>query len=132
MVPQHGFNKQERLCSRSLIDTLFARGEKLLVFPFSVRWMICPQDTFVPPSQVLIATSKKKFHHAVDRNRVKRLMRECYRLQKPQWYQFLDDNNLHVALSINYIHDEIFDFSTLQRKYDKLQDKLQKQISQSL
>lgn len=128
----YGLNKQERLCNKSLIDPLFAKGHRLLVFPFSVRWMICAPETIPTHSQVLIATSKKKFHHAVDRNRVKRLIRECYRLRKPDWYGFLEEGNIKVILSINYIHDEIFDFAIFQKKYTKLLDKLEKQISESL
>jgi ribonuclease P protein component len=69
---------------------------------------------------VLIATSKKKFHHAVDRNRVKRLTRECYRLHKPQLYEYLNENGLLLVLAINYVHNEIFDYATLMHKFDKL------------
>lgn len=93
-----------------------------MVFPYSVRWMVCPKGTLPAGvrTQVLIGTSKKKFHHAVDRNRVKRLTRECYRLHKPQLTEVLATNDKEIVLAINYIHNEIFDFDVLQHKMDKL------------
>lgn len=93
-----------------------------MAFPYSVRWMTCPKGTLPAGvrAQVLIGTSKKKFHHAVDRNRVKRLTRECYRLHKPQLLDALEASDKEIVLAINYIHNEILDFNVLQHKMDKL------------
>lgn len=114
--------KEERLCSKKLIDSLFLSGHRFMAFPYSIHWMLCPQGSLPPgiPAQVLIATSKKKFHHAVDRNRVKRLTRECYRIHKPQLYTLLDSHNATLVIALNYIHNEIFDYHTLNHKFDKL------------
>ena len=116
------FSKKERLCSEKLIEELFRSGHRMMVFPYSVHWKMVDADTLPEgiPAQVLIATSKKKFHHAVDRNRVKRLTRECYRMHKPQLYEYLREHGLLLVLSINYVHNEIFDFATLMHKFDKL------------
>ena len=118
------FCKQERLCSQKRIDALFQSGHRIMVFPYSIHWQVCPNGTLPEgvPAQVLIATSKRKFHHAVDRNRVKRLTRECYRLHKPALYQFLTTQNINLVLSINYIHTSILDFPTLNHKFDKITD----------
>ena len=64
------FCKQERLCSQKRIDALFQSGHRIMVFPYSIHWQVCPNGTLPEgvPAQVLIATSKRKFHHAVDRN----------------------------------------------------------------
>jgi ribonuclease P protein component len=93
-----------------------------MVFPYSLHWQLVNTKALPErvPAQVLIATSKKKFHHAVDRNRVKRLTRECYRLHKPQLYEYLESNGLSLVLAINYVHNEILDFATLMHKFDKL------------
>ena len=125
------FGKQERLCSKKTIDALFLSGHRLMLFPYSVHWMLCPKGTLPDgvPAQVLIATSKKKFHHAVDRNRVKRLTRECYRIHKPKLYEYLNGQGLNIALSINYIHNEIFDYHTLNNKFERLTDNLIESIA---
>lgn len=85
-----------------------------MVFPYSIRWMPAEQN------QVLIAAPKRKFRHATDRNRVKRLTRECYRLHKPQFYALLDQHGIHLAMAITYVHTEILDFATLQHRFDKI------------
>ena len=116
------FKKKERLCSEKLIEGLFHSGHRMMAFPYSLHWQLVPPHTLPVGihAQVLIVTSKKKFRHAVDRNRVKRLTRECYRLHKSQLYPYLESRNLTLLLAINYVHNEIFDFSTLMHKFDKL------------
>ncbi|MCQ2262082.1 MAG: ribonuclease P protein component [Bacteroidales bacterium] len=132
-MPNYTFTKQERLCSRSLIESLFHSGHRLMVFPYSVSWMLVSQDkNMTVPAQVLITTSKKKFHHAVDRNRVKRLTRECYRLRKHGLYDFLEEHHLQIVFSLNYIHTEIMDFSTLSAKFDKLLPQLESAIQKTV
>lgn len=93
-----------------------------MVFPYSIHWMTVPKGTLPDniPAQVLIATSKKKFRHAVDRNRVKRLTRECYRLHKSQLYSHLISTDTCIILSVNYIHNSILDYHTLYHKFDKI------------
>lgn len=125
------FRKKERLCSETWIDTLFHSGKRAMFYPFSIHWLVCPKEA-LPEGvrcQVLIATSKKKFHHAVDRNRVKRLTRECYRLHKPLLYTHLEKNNLSLLLGINYVHNEIFDYHLLETKMEKAIAKVIKETS---
>lgn len=119
-----GFSKQDRLCSQKQVDELFHSGERLMVFPYSIRWMVSDR------TQVLISAPKRKFRHAVDRNRVKRLTRECYRLHKPELYALLDHHNVHLAIAITYIHTEILDFHTLQHRFDKILQQFNTQLSQ--
>lgn len=115
--------KTERLCSKKQIEELFAHGQRLWVFPYNVCWMRC-DATIQPPAQVLVSVSKKRFHHAVDRNRVKRLIRECYRLHKPQLLQLLRDADCSLQLAISYAHNEILDYDTLYHKMDKIVERL--------
>lgn len=124
------FSKSERLCSKKIIDDLFKNGHRLMVFPYSVTWAKCDSENIQAPAQVLIATSKRKFHHAVDRNKVKRLTRECYRLHKPQLYEALNNNQIKIVLSINYIHNQIFDYKVLYHKFDKIIEHLSKELAQ--
>lgn len=119
------FQKEERLCSRKLIDRLYNEGHRLMAFPYSVQWLVVEE---AEPCQVLIVAPKRKFHHAVDRNRVKRLTRECYRLRKPGFYAFLREHNLHIVLSMVFIHNEIMPYEQLGHKMDKLFCALEKDI----
>ena len=123
------FCKEERLCSRRLIDQLYAEGHRLMAFPFSVQWMtLSPLSPHPSPCQVLIVAPKRKFHHAVDRNRVRRLTRECYRLRKPAFYDFLKEQGICIVFSLVYIHNEILTYEQLGKKMDKLFESLEREI----
>ena len=121
------FKKEERLCSRQLIDRLYAEGHRLMAFPYSVQWMAVEG-----PCQVMIVAPKRKFHHAVDRNRVRRLTRECYRLRKPAFYTFLQEHGVSIVFSMVYIHNEIMTYGQLGKKMDKLLESLEKEIVATL
>jgi ribonuclease P protein component len=74
-----GFRKQERIVSTRLIETLFSGSQSMAAFPLRVVFRTIPRlDTGVPV-QILISVPKKRFKHAVDRNRVKRQVREAFR-----------------------------------------------------
>lgn len=124
------FKKEERLCSRQLIDRLYAEGHRLMAFPYSVQWMTLESGEPLrnPATQVMIVAPKRKFHHAVDRNRVRRLTRECYRLRKHALYDFLQQHGLTLVFSMVYIHNEIMSYDQLGHKMDKLLAALQKDI----
>ena len=121
------FKKEERLCSRQLIDRLYNEGHRLMAFPYSVQWMKVDG-----PCQVMIVAPKRKFHHAVDRNRVRRLTRECYRLRKHILYQFLEEHGISIVFSMIYIHNEIMPYEQLGHKMDKLLAALEKEITTTL
>ncbi len=131
------FKKEERLCSRVTIEQLYADGHRLMVFPYSVQWMFVERPASVThhpdhPCQVLIVAPKRKFKHAVDRNRVKRLTRECFRLRKDLLYNFLDEHGISIVFSMVYVHNEILTFDQLGHKMDKLLTALQHDIAKTL
>ena len=117
---KHTFAKAERLCSQKLIDDVYANGHRLLVFPFSVRWSAAAPVEGRPPVQVLLTVSKRRFKHAVDRNRVKRLMRECFRLNKAELHAALTSRGRQLRLTVGYVHSELPEFHTLQERWRKL------------
>lgn len=113
------FRKAERLCNKKTISDLYNSQDKALVYPLSVHWLLLENNR---PSrlQVLIVAPKKKLHNAVDRNRTKRLIRECYRHRKHLIVEALEQRNLTMALSINYIHNSLPDYHQLEHTFDKL------------
>lgn len=120
------FPKSERLCSRRLIDRLYAEGHRLMAFPYSVQWL--KETALEVPCQVLIVVPKRKLKHAVDRNRMKRLTRECFRQCKGSLAALLEERGMHVTLSLVYIHNELMSYDQLQRKFDRLMPLLEKEI----
>lgn len=118
------FTKEERLCNKKLIDELFRNGSSFLVYPFKVSWLIST-DPQLHPAQVLFSVPKKRFKHAVDRNLLKRRMREVYRLNKEQYlYLPLKDKDKQIVFSMGYIGKEIADYAFIEKKMLKLLNSL--------
>lgn len=78
------FRKQERIVSTRLIEMLFGKGnsQSLSAFPLRAVFVQTARQSSYAPVQILISVPKKRFKHAVDRNRVKRQIREAYRHHK--------------------------------------------------
>ncbi len=85
------FSKQERLSSVKDIETLFKKGKSLFVFPLKVIFISSKtqqhtkEKEIISSPRLLISVSKRNFKRAVDRNRIKRQIREGYRLQKSEF-----------------------------------------------
>src|ERR1700749_3235213 len=109
MSKTYTFTKEERLCNQKLIDQLFHNGSSFLCYPFKVSWLIAT-DPQLFPAQVLFSVSKKRYKKAVDRNLIKRRIREAYRLHKQQHlYSALQGLEKNIAFSIAFIGKEISD-----------------------
>lgn len=117
------FRKEERLCSHKAIGELFANNCKIFSHPFLMRWQIVYNNEKTP-AKVIIIVPKRKLRHAVDRNRTKRLIRECYRLQKHTLYSFLESHDTNINLALYYSDTRCPDFKTLYEKTEKALDKL--------
>jgi|SRR5476651_467348 len=122
------FKKEERLCNKRLIDKLFHSGSSFLCYPFKVSWLYNTEPQQYPV-QVLFAVPKRRYKRAVDRNLIKRCMRESYRLHKQQnLYHLLQTADKTIVLSIGYIGKEIATYSLMEKKMLKLLTQLAQQL----
>ena len=108
--------KQERLKSKKLIEKLYAEGDSVKTFPLRMMY-VQTAHTSEFPCQVGVSVAKRNYKLAVDRNRLKRLMRETYRLQKQIVYNNLDEPYVFM---ISYIGREEIKYEDLYLKMEKL------------
>ncbi len=110
------FKKEERLCSKKVIDKLFSEGKAFLSFPLKIIYL----DTKLPVDnniQIGFTVSKKNFKKAVHRNLLKRRMREAYRLNKHLLTEKVTENQM--AIFVIFIGKEITDFKTIEQALKK-------------
>ena len=109
------FTKDERLRKKILISKLFQEGSSFFVYPIRASWL----PSTVPgnyPVQVLISVPKQLIRKAVNRNKIKRRMREAYRKNKFIMYEFLEQNQGTLILALTYTSKEILPYNLLQEK----------------
>jgi ribonuclease P protein component len=90
----------ERLTGRKRIENLYANGKSFHIPSFRVMWILIDEEQISSASQVMFSAPKKKFKKAVTRNRLKRLMREAFRKNKHELYDFLTEQKKNIHLSI--------------------------------
>lgn len=130
------FTKAERLNSKLIIDKLFAGGNASTVaFPLRIVYMRVPLrekdgvedgetkaenvNNTEPPVSILVSVPKKRFHHATDRNRMKRLIREAYRLNKHLLWETLKDKEYKLAVAFVCITDQLPTFRSVNKSMVK-------------
>ncbi len=111
--------KRERLVSRKLIDALFSGSRSMAAFPLRVVYIKkdCAQED--EPVQILVSVPKRHFKHAVDRNRVKRQVREAYRHNKSLIYPALSDQQ-QLLLAIVWLSDRHFSTTEVEQRLTTL------------
>ncbi|MEO5984877.1 MAG: ribonuclease P protein component [Ferruginibacter sp.] len=122
------YGKDDKLKSRKLIEKLFKEGKSFSSFPFKAIWLT--ENPFAT-LQAGVGVSSRNFKKATDRNRVKRLMREAYRLQKGGLSKALEVKNKRLSLFIMYTGRELPDYNTASEKISGILKKLIKLIDEN-
>src|SRR4051794_23900081 len=123
---QFKFNKQEKLKSRTLIDHLFSKGKSVSAFPIKALFDVLENAT--EPLQAGVTVSSRKFKKAVERNRVKRILREAYRLQKLPLTQYLKERDSSLVVFFIYTGKELPIFEEVYGKMGIALQKIQNEI----
>jgi ribonuclease P protein component len=121
------FSKQERLKSRKIISQLFKEGNSLVAYPLRAVWLSTKgekaregenvrKEEFA--AQIAISVPKKNFKTAVVRNRIKRRIREAYRLHKEELYEKIGERP--IALMLIFIAKEELPFAEIEAGVKKM------------
>ena len=122
------FSKAERLCSSTLIDRLFSEGNRQIsVFPVRLVWLLADD---IDGIQVLISVPKRNFHHAVDRNRIKRQIREFYRTQSSSLKETVAVKGKGLALAFLFNDNKLWDSDKLDQRLAQALEKLVETLSE--
>ena len=116
------FSKQERLCSSKLIDRLFTEGNRQIsVYPVRLVWLLADDIKGV---QILISAPKRNFRHAVDRNRIKRQIREFYRMSSCSLRETVAAQGKGLALAFLFNDTRIWETEKLLPRLKSAMDRL--------
>ncbi|GHT08712.1 ribonuclease P protein component [Bacteroidia bacterium] len=127
MNPKHALTKEERLSNQRELDLLFDRSalsESFVAYPLRVVFIErrkdvahnAPTDAVVA---ILVSAPKKKFKHAVDRNRLKRLIRDTYRLNKTNLYEAVQKKDSSWLVGFLYVGDSLCTYSEMETAMQK-------------
>lgn len=118
------FGKIEKLSSKKIVAGLFQSGVFVSKYPLRANLLITELPVPGVPVQVLFTASKRKFKRAVDRNFVKRRLREVYRQNKLLLYQAIESKSITLAIALMYTGSELPEMKQLEKSYQVLLKKI--------
>ncbi|MBQ6307416.1 MAG: ribonuclease P protein component [Bacteroidales bacterium] len=123
MTATEGLPKYERICKDNDIQALFDKGEGFSVYPFRVIFLFRHDESRPVTVRLLVSVSKKRFHHAFKRNRVKRLVRETWRRNKAPLYEICERDNISLDVALVYT-------ATVIHSYEEVLEKTRKAVNE--
>ena len=121
------YSKKEKLKSKKLIDQLFTEGQYVSSYP--LRLVYLPNNSEnTTITKTAVSVSKRNFKSAVNRNRIKRLLRESYRLNKTSYFTTLKTPHIFMIL---YIGKETPTLNQIEKKMNHLFEKFSNKITQT-
>jgi ribonuclease P protein component len=125
MASTYSYNKTEKLKSRKTLNELFTKGKSFSVFPVKLFYAIADNDQTIKAG---VGVSARNFKKAVDRNRIKRLLRECYRLNKLSLHTTVAAKQKGVSVFFLYVGKELPEYAMLNEKMQTVLTKLEEII----
>lgn len=122
----HSYSRAEKLKSRKTLNSLFTAGKSIGAFPVKVFYVV--EEQRPQPIKAGVGVSSRHFKKAVDRNRIKRLLRECYRLNKTSLHDVVQQKQKALSVFFLYVGKELPDYETLSQKMKTALNKLEENI----
>jgi len=119
------FKKTERLCRKKLISELYTKGNQLFYYPFKVLWLVSDLITGEKNAQILICVSKKNVSSAFKRNKIKRQIKEAYRRNKYNYFEYLKNSSKQNLLVFHYLEKKIISYQEIEAKIILILHRLQ-------
>lgn len=125
----HAFRKSERLKSRKLIKALFSKGKSFGVYPLRLVYMPVLDPPLPSPVQCTVSVPKRKFRRAVHRNRLRRQVREAWRLHKHKVYEAMQEQTTTYAFMVLYVAKEPLPYPEVEKSMRKIIERfIQKEL----
>lgn len=119
-MQRNTFPLKEHLKSKRVIEQVYTNGATTTVYPLRAFFIEQPVEEQEPTAAILINASKKRFRHAVDRNLVKRRIREAYRTSKHTFINALENKGKKMAVAIIYIDNKHNSTAFIRKKMTRL------------
>ncbi|MDR0348561.1 MAG: ribonuclease P protein component [Tannerella sp.] len=113
------FPKNERISRKRHLDLLFAEGKSFVAYPLRIIYFPIKKEHAESTVSVVISVSKKRFKHAVDRNMLKRRIRESYRQQKHELIDFFTQKDSALLVAFLYISNDKASYEIIDKGISK-------------
>jgi len=130
MAKIFSYGRNEKLKGRKLMQELFSKGKTFTIYPVKIFYME-PLIKLDHPVKVGVGTSTRHFKKAVDRNHIKRLLREIYRIEKLPLHEYLQSSGKQVVIFFLYVDKSMPEYSELKTKMHLVLHKLIKQLNET-
>ena len=115
--------KEEIIKLKTTLNAVYKNGKVVKEFPLKIKWTPIQTESNVP-TQIVFSVPKRQFKSDVKRKMIKRKLREVYRLNNQKLKKELTKQNLSIGIMLIYTSNEIPEYSLLEKKWDKISNKL--------
>lgn len=131
LTNRNTLSKSERLYKNKQIEQLFSSGEAFIAYPLRIVFCKRERNEEQPDVSIMVSVSKKKFKRAVKRNRIKRLVKEAYRLNKTPFYTICNRYNIGLDIAFLYLKNELSEYVEIEKAVLKTAALLETKLSET-